>query len=66
MLGFCAVMFMMASLIAVGSYWISWEMQDARSRSGFGAKACSDFAQLFARKPSGAEAQAESVPSSGG
>lgn len=66
MIGFCAVMFVMGVLIALGSYWISWEMQHAGARPGFSAMAYSDLARLFARKRPEAPAQARSIASSSG
>jgi len=52
MLGFLLLMSILGALIGLGSYWMSWEMQDSRTRPRFSAKLCNDCAQLFRRSPS--------------
>jgi len=47
MLGFCALILVMAALIWIGSYWISWEIQEVKARPRFGAKLKSDCARLL-------------------
>ncbi len=50
MIGFLGLMLLLASVVCLGSYWISWEGQDARTRPRFAAKIAGDCARLFRRE----------------
>jgi hypothetical protein len=50
MIGFLGVLFLLAAIGGFGSYWISWEMQDFRSRPTFRAKLMNDLARVFRAK----------------
>lgn len=58
MIGFCVLMLVMAALIWLGSYWISWEIQDVRARPRFAAKISRDCARLLRRGSAPAQAPA--------
>ena len=63
MIGFCVLMLVMAALIWLGSYWISWEIQDVRARPRFAAKISRDCARLLRRAQAPApQAAAPSAP----
>ena len=49
MIGFFALMLLIAALTWLGSYWISWEIQDSRTRPAFAAQVKSDCARLLRR-----------------
>lgn len=48
--GFCALMFVLMTLIWGASYWISWELCDSRTRPPFGVKVMRDCVLLLARR----------------
>jgi hypothetical protein len=47
MVGFLGVLLLLAAIGGFGSYWITWEMQDSRSRPAFSAKLMSDLAMVL-------------------
>jgi len=49
MIAFSALMLVMGALICLTSYWISWEIQDMKTRPAFGAKLKSDWIRLLDR-----------------
>ena len=48
MLGLFAMLLVCAALVAVASYWISWEMEHVELRPNFATKLRHDFVGLFA------------------
>lgn len=49
MIGFLGLMTVLLSLIAVISYWISWDLQPSQNRPTFMAKVRLDLAELLSR-----------------
>ena len=49
MIGYLVLMLVLAGLVCLGSYWISWENQDAKTRPRFATQFWSDCATLFRR-----------------
>jgi hypothetical protein len=49
MIGFLGLMLLLAAVVCLGAYWISWEGQDTRTRPRFTAKLAGDCARLFRR-----------------
>jgi hypothetical protein len=56
MIGFLLLMLLLSSLICLGSYWIAWDSQDARSRPGFRTKLVTDISRVFRRQREAARA----------
>lgn len=50
MIGFLGLMLLLGGVVCLGSYWISWESQDARTRPAFTAKFANDCARLMKGK----------------
>jgi hypothetical protein len=50
MIGFLGLMLVLGGVASLGSYWISWEGGDAKSRPPFSVKLRSDVAQLIRRR----------------
>jgi hypothetical protein len=61
MLGLCAMLLVLLAVAAVLSYWVSWELENKNTRSGFMTKVWNDFSGLFGR---GRNQVAESGPAS--
>jgi len=47
MIGYLALMSVVAGAICLGAYWINWENQDAQTRPRFTTQLASDWAVLF-------------------
>jgi len=69
MIGFFVLMLLMGASIWLTSYWISWEIEDARTRPTFRAQLNGDWTRLFgrnrvatSRERSAVVAQSRAVP----
>jgi len=63
MIAFSVLMLVMGTLICFTSYWISWEIQDTKTRPAFGAKLKSDWTGLVVRFGSSQASGSLSAPS---
>jgi len=48
MFGLLALMAVMLGMVSFVCYWISWELQDRRTRESFANRASKDLMKLFA------------------
>ncbi|HLJ10053.1 MAG TPA: hypothetical protein VKU82_02630 [Planctomycetaceae bacterium] len=56
MIGYLTLMLFLAALIGLASYWISWDIEDARTRPGLAAALRRDCAHFLTRSQHAAPA----------